>query len=384
MLDISEEVAIVGIGQSEFSARAGGSAKTMILTAVQRALLDAGLAGKDVDGFVTEASLMPDVYPVEELAQRLGTDRDFFAAHSGIVGAGIVLAPRLAAAALKAGMATTVVSYFGVDWGSQSGAYGWHGQLPQKASLEMPFGFFGQPVYFAQLAQRYMHDYGVGPEAFGAAAVSARAWAQLNPSAQERRPLSLDDYFASPLIADPVRRADCCLLTDGAAAFVMTTPERARDLRQPPVSVAACETSYPKRSVHSFLTQQDNLLLTEARTTAPRALSAAGITTKDVDFVNLYDCFTVSVLMQLEDLGFCEAGEAGHLFTSGATLPGGSLPVNSHGGMLAEAYLMGINNINEAVRQLRNQAGPRQIPHARAGVVSGYSAQHTTLVLAAS
>src|ERR1700747_2619276 len=166
MLDISEEVAIVGIGQSEFSARAGGSAKTMILTAVQRALRDAGLAGEDVDGFGTEASLMPDIYPVEELAQRPGTDRDFFAAHSGIVGAGIVLAPQLAAAALKAGMATTVVSYFGVDWGSQSGAYGWHGQLPQKASLEMPFGFFGQPVYFAQLAQRYMHDYGVGPEVF--------------------------------------------------------------------------------------------------------------------------------------------------------------------------------------------------------------------------
>jgi len=379
--DISKEVAIVGIGQSRFSARAGGSAESLILEAIRNALADAGLCGADVDGIVTEADLMPQLFGAHDVARALGIHGDVFSAHSGIVGAGIVLAPRLAGLALKAGLATTVVSYFGCDWGSNRQAYGWHAKMPLKASLEMPYGFFGQPLYFAQLAQRYMHEYGANPEHFGSVAVSSRAWAQLNPDAQERTPLSLDAYFKSPLIADPLRRADCCLLTDGAAAFVMTTPERARDLANPVVKVAACETSYPANTVHSFLTQQKDLLRTEARVTAPIAMSNAGITTDDVDFVNLYDCFSVSVLMQLEDLGFCEHGGAGEFFLQGHTQPGGKLPVNPHGGMMSEAYLMGINNINEAVRQIRGTAGERQIPGASVGVISGYSGQQSTLIL---
>ena len=218
----------------------------------------------------------------------------------------------------------------------------------------------------------------------GAVAISTRAWASMNSKAQQQKPLDLEAYFSSPMIADPLHVLDCCLLSDGAAAFVMTTPERARDLPHAPVSVAACETSFSATSVHSYLSQPENPLLTQAAFTGPRALSAAGLKVGDVDFVNIYDCFTITCLMQLEDLGFCEKGGAGAFFEAGHAAPGGSLPVNPHGGMLSEAYLIGVNNIIEAVRQIRGHAGVRQIEGAEVGVISGYGAEQTTLVLTAA
>lgn len=384
-LQIDREVAIVGIGQSKFRARSNAPLEEMILSAIRGALNDAGLTSHDVDGIVTEADTMPQIFDAHHAIVNLGLRGDIFTAHTGLSGAGIMLAPRLAALALKAGLATHVVSYFGVDWGTKRrSAYDWHARIPAKASLELPYGFYSQPSYFAQLTQRYMYEYGISESELGAVATSARAWAQLNPDAQERTPMSLDQYFQSPMIADPVKKADCCLLTDGAVAFVMTTPERAKDLRSKPVRVAACETSYSPESVQSHNTQRDPALVTEAVHTAPVAMRKAGITTAAVDFVNVYDCFTVSALMQFEDMGFCEKGEAGAFFAEGNTAPGGRLPVNPHGGMLSEAYLMGINNIAEAVKQIRGEAGARQIPGAEVGVLSGYSAQQTTLVLTAS
>jgi acetyl-CoA acetyltransferase len=378
---IDKAVSIVGIGQSTFSAKGGQSVERLILQAIKEALADAGLTTADVDGLVTEGSLMPQIFGPHDVARALRIRQNFFSAHSGTVGAGIITALQLAAMALDAGLATTVVSYFGVDWGSNSGAYAWHGAMPLKASLEMPFGFYAQPVYFAQLAQRYMHEYQVSADVFAGVPISSRAWAQHNPLAQERRPLDMEGYLASPMIADPMRRADCCLLTDGAAAFVMTTPERARDLRQLPVRVAACEAAYPKHTIHSFLTQQPDLLGTAARVTAPLAMAKAGVSHADVDLVCLYDCFSISALLQMEDMGFCAPGEGGMFFGGGEAAPGGRLPVNPHGGMMSEGYLMGITNINETVRQIRGSAGTRQIPDASIGVISGIAAQHATAIL---
>ncbi|CAN0151454.1 unnamed protein product, partial [Phaeothamnion confervicola] len=379
---LANEVAIVGIGQSEF-VRRGRPIEEMIVDAIRTAIGDAGLLPTDVDGIITEGELTPQLFSANDVIANLGLPGSVFAARGGFGGTGILTSTLLAALALQAGLATTVVSYFGLNWGTTAGAYGWHGQDPLKAGLEMPFNFYGQPAYFAANARRYMHEYGLTAEQLGAVATTARSWANLNPAAQVRGPLSLQDYLDAPMIADPYRRFDCCLLSDGAAAFVMTTPERARDLRKRPVAVAACESSFPSTSIHSFLTQHDTPLITQASVTGPRAMTAAGITPRDVDFVNVYDCFTLSCLLQVEDLGFCEKGAAGELFERGDAGPGGALPVNPHGGMLNEAYLLGVNNVIEAVRQIRGEAGAHQVPDASVGVISGLGAEQTTLVLTA-
>lgn len=380
-MELAKEVAIVGIGQSEFARRSARPIEEMMVDAIRLAIDDAGLRLTDVDGVITEGELAPQLLSANDVVANLGLSGSVFAARAGFGGTGILGSTLLAAMALRSGLATTVVSYFGLNWGTTAGAYGWHGQDPLKAALEMPFNFYGQPTYFAATARRYMHEYGLTEEQLGAVATTARAWANLNPAAQVRGPLSLQDYLDAPLISDPYRRYDCCLLSDGAAAFVMTTPERARDLRKPPVAVAACESSFPSTSVHSFLTQHDTPLISQASVTGPRAMAVAGIGIDDVDFVNVYDCFTLSCLVQFEDLGFCEKGAAGEFFASGAAGPGGSLPVNPHGGMLNEAYLLGVNNVIEAVRQLRGEADDRQVPGASVGVVSGLGAEQTTLVL---
>ncbi|MGE3621530.1 MAG: hypothetical protein AB7L84_13805 [Acidimicrobiia bacterium] len=380
-MKLDEQVSIVGIGQSELVRRSRRSVEEMVVGAIRDAVADAGLELVDVDGIVTEGELVPQLVSANDVVANLGLADDLFAARAGFGGTGILGSTVVAAMVLRSGLATTVVSYFGLNWGSTNGAYGWHGQDPLKASLEMPFNFYGQPTYFAANARRYMHEYGLTEAQLGAVATTARSWANLNPAAQVQGPLGLDDYLAAPMIADPYRRYDCCLLSDGAVAFVMTTPERARDLRKPPVAVAACESSFPATSVHSFLTQHGTPLITQAAVTGPRAMAAAGIVPADVDFVNIYDCFTLSCLLQFEDLGFCEKGAAGRFFEEGGAGQGGALPVNPHGGMLSEAYLMGANNVIEAVRQLRGEAGARQVPGASVGVVSGLGAEQTTLVL---
>lgn len=381
---LADDVAIVGIGQSEYGRRVDRPIQSLIFDAITAAITDAGLEPNDVDGIVTENEFVTSFVSAHDVVTTLGLRDDTFTACSGYAGSGIVAAPTVAAMALSHGLATAVVSYFGVNWGSTNGAaYAPHGQSPAKAALEMPFGFFGQPLYFAALATRYRYEYGLTTEQLGAVAVSARTWAALNPTAQERAPLDLQDYLRSPVISEPLRRLDCCLLSDGAAAFVMTTPERARDLKHAPVIVAASSTSFSKKPGQAYFTQSAEPLVTQASMTGPRAMAAAQVSPGDVDFVNVYDCFTITGLMQFEDLGFLPKGEAGAFFEEGHTLPGGSLPVNPHGGLLSDAYLVGVTNVTEAVRQIRGEAGARQIAGAEVAVISGYGPEQTTVVVTA-
>lgn len=381
---LAEDIAIVGIGQSDYGRRVDRPIQSLIFDAITAAISDAGLEPCDIDGIVTENEFVTSFVGAHDVIATLGLRDDTFTAASGYAGSGIVAAPAVAAMALRHGLATAVVSYFGVNWGSTNGAaYAAHAESPAKVALEMPFGFFGQPVYFAAVANRYRHEYGLTQEQLGAVAVSARTWAALNPAAQEQAPLDLQTYLRSPVISDPLRRLDCCLLSDGAAAFIMTTPERARDLKHAPVTVAASSTSFADKPVHAYFTQSADLLATQAGVTGPRAMAAAHVAPSDIDFVNLYDCFTITGLMQFEDLGFVPKGEAGAFFEEGHTLPGGSLPVNPHGGLLSDAYLVGVTNVTEAVRQIRGEAGVRQIPGAEVGVISGYGPEQTTIVVTA-
>jgi acetyl-CoA acetyltransferase len=295
-------------------------------------------------------------------------------------------APVQAARAFARGEASVVVNAFSVAWATQrrtgeASPGMFHAAEPFKANLELPFGWFPQPVYFATIARRHMHDYGTKPEELGAIAVACRRHANLHPGAvMHDKALSLDDYLAQPMLVDPLRLADCCLISDGGAAYVMTTPERARDLRRPPVRVAGVGEGLSDSGTH--WSQQRDFTSTPQVFSAPGAFAMAGVRPEDVDVLTLYDPFTIVALMQIEDMGFCKKGEGG-AFVAGDRLyhDAGGLPYNTHGGLLSHAYVLGIAHVVEVVRQLRGEAHA-QVPDAEVGVYGGYTGHMaSTLVL---
>jgi acetyl-CoA acetyltransferase len=235
----------------------------------------------------------------------------------------------------------------------------------------LPFGFTAPPQWYAVIARRHMYEFATRAEQLGAIAVAMREHAQLNPRAVTHgKRITLDDYMDSPMLADPYRILDCCLETDGAAAVVVTTEERARDLRTRPVHIAGAARGQPYPA--DEITNRDDIFNTGLSIAAPEAFGAAGVKPSEVDFAMIYDCFTFEVLQQLEEAGFCERGEGGEFIEDVQIGPGGSLPVNTHGGLLAEAHVLGMSHIVEAVRQLRGEAGERQIDDAELGVVTGW------------
>jgi len=235
----------------------------------------------------------------------------------------------------------------------------------------LPFGLTAPPQWYALMARRHMHLYGTKPEQLGAIALAMRKHAQLNPNAvMNGKPMSIDDYLASPMITDPYRLFDCCLETDGAAAMIVTTLERARDLSGRPVRILAVAAGQPYPA--DEITNRKDILMTGLTIAAPQVFRKAGLTPKDVDFAQIYDCFTFEVLQQLEETGFCQRGEGGPFVEGGRIELGGELPVNTHGGLLSEAHVLSMNHIVEAVRQLRGTAGARQVLDAEVGVVTGW------------
>lgn len=380
---LRNKVAIVGVGETIPVRRSEVPVKTMIMQAVKSAIDDAGIDAQEIDGLVHEMNVMPGMMTPDEVGGNLGLPDRVFTAGMGGAGAGMAGGVMQAAMAIDAGIANTVLCYFGVDWGSNKAAvYGWHGVDPYKKSLEMPYAFYGQPVYFAAAAQRYMHDYGMKPEQLAEISLAARAWASKHPHAQMREPLTMEDYFKSPMISDPLRALDCCLLTDGAGAFIMTSAERAKDCKKKPVYAAGFSFNASPLTQHSDMTQKEEFLSTRGKVSAPRALEMAGVTIKDVDFTEIYDCFSITTLMQIEDLGFCAKGEGASFIEGGRIGPDGDTPINTHGGLLSHAYTLGVNHMIEAVHQLRHDAGERQIPNAQVGLFGGYGMwEHATLVL---
>ena len=367
-----QDIAIVGIGETPALRRSGKDLRTMTLDAIALALDDAGIAPHEVDGIVTEGLMMPAEVPHDYVAAQLGSARRFDAAMSS-VGAGIVGASQLAAFAIQSGRANVVVSYFGTDWGSnETGPYGYHDPYPAKKAFEKPYGFNGQPSFFALWVRRYMQEFGLTSEDLGRIAVLARENARKTGRAQMMKPMSMDDYLAAPMISDPLRYPDCCVITDGAGAFVMTSAERARDCPKRPVFVRGVGFAAGAVTAENLFTQGPRLLaLPGAREAREAAEHASGVSLADADFAELYDCFTITSLLQLEDLGFCKKGEGAHMVAEGHTRLDGSLPVNTHGGLLSYSYRLSIEHVIEAVRQLRGEAGEVQIPDAELGFVTG-------------
>ena len=383
--DVSRRVAIVGVGEADHTRASGRSGREIALQAVERALADAGLAPEDVDGLMT-AGGMPDQIGPADFHAHFGTRQELWVSGEGGGMAWAATAPHAAARALGSGAARVVVNVFAVAWATQRGEMEggpgvFHAREPWKAQLELPFGWFPQPVYFATIARRHMYEYGTTEAQLGAIAVACRRHANLHPTAVMReKPLTLADYLARPMLVDPLRVEDCCLISDGGAAYVMTTPERARDLRKPVVRVAGVGEGRSGSGL--YWSQQPAFTSTPQVFAAPAAFAMAGLAPEDVDVLTLYDPFTIVALMQIEDMGFCPKGEAGR-FVEGARLhfDGGGLPYNTHGGLLSHAYVLGIAHVVEVVRQLRGEAAA-QVPGARVGVYGGYTGHlASTLVL---
>ncbi len=251
--------------------------------------------------------------------------------------------------------------------------------ISEAEELRNLFGAGAAPIQYALAARRHMYEYGTSSRQFGAVAVACRHHATMNPAAQMRKPITIEDHQNSPMIADPFRLLDCSLVSDGAAALIVTRADRARDCRQPPVYILG--TGYSCE--HSEIVSSRSMTMTAARGAARQAFERAGISPADVDVAELYDCFTAVVLVTLEDYGFCKKGEGGCFVEGGRIELEGALPVNTHGGLLSHAHIGGISHLTEAVTQLRHQAGLRQVNDARVAVASGQCGElgiHVTLL----
>jgi acetyl-CoA acetyltransferase len=376
--NVSGQVAICGVGEADHTKASGRTATEIAGQAVERALADAGLEPTDVDGLM-HVPMLKDRFDAAAFREHFGTTHEMWESDrgGGMVWAGT--APYEAAKALQEGKAHCIVNSFAVAWATQRGSMVGgpgqsHAEELSKQNLEVPFGWFPQPVYFATIARRHMHQYGTTQEQLGAVAVTLRRHANLTPAAIMRdRPLSLEQYLSSPAIVDPFRKEDCCLISDGGAAYIMTTPERARDLRAPVVEVAGVGLGNSVTGTH--WSQQGAFTSTPQVFAAPGAFAMAGLTPSDVDVFTCYDPFTIVTLMQLEDSGFCQKGEGGAYAASGA------VPFNTHGGLLSHAYVLGIAHVVEVVRQLRGEAS-NQVAGAEIGTYGGYTGpQASTLIL---
>ncbi len=373
---LKDAACVVGIGETGICRKPGSGLSEMALQlrAVAAALEDAGLEARDIDGILP----FPNLGRAEAFAASLGCENLRFAATLNLGGAAPVAALRMAAMAVASGCATHVLVPAG--WNGFSGARTREISATDSEAIPgavvardyyLPFGLSAPPHWYALMARRHMHEYGTREEQLGAVAIAMRKHAQLNPGALMcGKPMTMADYLASPMICAPYRLLDCCLETDGAAAYIVTSRERARDLRQQPVSImgAASGQPYPADDI----VNRKDFHRTGLTSAAPEAFAMAGLTPADVDFAQIYDCFTFEVIQQLEEAGFCRRGEGGAFVEHGGIELGGRLPVNTHGGLLSQAHLLGVGHVTEAVRQLRGAAGARQVADAEVGVVTGW------------
>lgn len=371
--------AVVGIGATEFSKDSGRSELKLAVEAVRAALDDAGLSPTDVDGLVT---FTMDTSPEITVAQAAGIGELSFFSRIHYGGGAACATVQQAALAVASGVAEVVVCYraFNERSGRRFGSGVQHREPSAEGTAlgwNLPFGLLTPASWVAMAAQRYLHTYGLTPEAFGHVAVTDRRHAATNPAAHfYEKPITLADHAASRWIVEPLRLLDCCQETDGGQAIVVTSAERARDLPHPPaVIVAAAQGAGRAQEQMTSFYRDDLTGLPEMGVVARQLWRTSGLAPGDIDVGIVYDHFTPFVLMQLEEFGFCKPGEAADFVAAD------TLPLNTHGGQLGEAYLHGMNGIAEAVRQLRGTSA-NQIPGAgRALVTAGTGVPTSGLIL---
>jgi acetyl-CoA acetyltransferase len=369
-VSLNRAAAIAGIGETAYLRRSPRTSDELQFEASLSAIADAGLDPGDIDGVIPVGITGA---PAEEYVTNLGLPDLRFSAlipHGGASGIGAL---QCAAATIAAGICTTVLVPSGRNVSSGDRAGVRIHQMPQFAlvtEFERPAGAFAPAQLYAPMARQYMQRYGVTSEQFGEVAVTCRQHAIQHGNAVMTKPITLADHQNSRMITDPLRLLDCCLESDGGAAFIVTSAQRARDLRQPPVDLLGVAMGHPDSP--NAITQRPDLGQIGMARAAPIAFGMAGLGTEDIDVAEIYDCFTYVVLRQLEDMGFCGKGEAGQFAATGALRLGGALPVNTHGGLLSQGHMLGMNHIVELVRQLRGQGGRTQVAGAEIGLVTGY------------
>jgi acetyl-CoA acetyltransferase len=378
--DIRGRIAIVGIGEASPSAASGRKQDDMVFEAIDAALADAGLTLAEVDGLMVTGVNVTQL-TLERFRAHYGVSHDIWFSGKGGAYSFAATAPHEASRAIAAGEASVILNVFGTTFASQvaageSGPATAHLAELMKANAEVVFGFIPQPVYFAHVARRHFELYGTTAEQLGAIAVAQRRHANGHPDAvMHDKPLSLERYLASKPFIDPLRKEDCCLISDGAGAFIMTSPDRARDLAKRPVIVEGVGYAGALEGIHFAM--EPEFTATPHTMSAPGAFAMAGLTPADVDVLTVYDPFSIVALMAIEDLGFCPKGEAG-AFVEGDRLAfdrgraRGGLPFNTHGGLLSHSYVLGISHVIELVRQLRGEAA-NQVQDAEIAVYGGYS-----------
>jgi acetyl-CoA acetyltransferase len=378
--------AIAGLGLTEMGRDAARSAEQLAGEAIDRALDDAGVDVREIDGLLINPSTGENTIGLP-LHRDLGFENLRLLAVVQAFGssAGVMIAH--ASMAIAAGQARTVVCVF-ADVPLQPGIRA--GDVYADPARRLRRGFEGLPmasgitspnVEYALAARRHMDTYGTTTEQLGAVAVSTRQWATMNPLAQRREPLTLSEHQQSRMIAAPLRKLDCCLLSNGAIAVVVTGADRARDMKQPPVYIRGWAQSAPGYSNRPDSTYG---LVTGAKQSGADAMAMAGVSASDISIRQLYDCYTFTTLISLEDYGFCEKGEGGPLAASGALGPGGALPTNTGGGQLSGYYMWGMTPLSEAVIQGRGSAAERQVLPNDLILVSGNGGHldlHSTVIL---
>lgn len=383
-MSVPSGAAIAGLGMTELGKVYGRSARRLAADAARAAVRDAGLTLAEVDGLLVSHGLSGS--PGIELAETLGLRDLRLLTQMNAYGATAGAMVSHAAMSVLSGAASAVVCVFadtpleprrsaGAAYDRSAREY--HGYGGMTAAL----GFRNVNVFYALAARRHMEWYGTTSEQLGAIAVSTRQWATMNPRAQLREPITLRDHQESRWVAEPLHLLDCCLVSNGAIAVVVTTADRAKDLARPPVHVWGWGQGHPG---HRRERGSEFGLTTGAAVSGPAAMKMAGVTVDDIDLCQLYDCYTFTVLVTLEDYGFCGKGEGGPFVATGALGPGGALPTNTGGGQLSAYYMWGMTPLSEAIVQARGDGGARQADRNEVILVSGNGGildHHSTLIL---
>ena len=362
--ELRGKACIVGVAESDLGAVGKGvTPLDLQAQAMVRALDEAGLKKSDVDGLFS-ASAFYQMASVE-VAEYLGI-QPRYTDSTTVGGCSFIVHLHHAATALQSGACNVALILYG---STQRSGMGGFTTTANDSPYELPYGPRMPISMYAMSAARHMHQYGTTREQIAEVAVQTRAWAQMNPKAFMRDPLTVDDVVNARMISEPFTLFDCCVVTDGGGAVIVTRPNRAKDLKQQPVYLLGAGEAHWHRHIH----QMSDLTATAGRDSGNRAFEMAGLTPKDIDVCELYDAFSIFPIMHLEDLGFCEKGEGGPFISGGRIGPGGDCPVNTNGGGMSYCHpgMYGIFTLIEATRQLRGQGEDRQIDGAQVALAHG-------------
>jgi acetyl-CoA acetyltransferase len=385
-MSLRGKTAIVGLGMTAMGRNFNHSTPLgFAAEAIQRALADAGLSRDDLDGLLYSPGVIAadQINGAFSLQQMMGIKNLRLTAMMVAGGASAGAMVMHAAQAIAAGMASTVACVFADAPLSPPSAGGGRSSdnFGRAQGINATYGMFGAASGYAMVARAHMHRFGTTHEQLGTVALAQRAWANLNPDAQlHDRTLTMAEYHSSRWISEPLHLYDCCLVSNGGICVIVTSAERARDLRKPPVYVLGMGQGHPGGDPAQTLS-------CGAPIAKRTAFAMAGVELKDFDVVQLYDCFTITVIVTLEDYGFCAKGEGGPFVTGGRLGPEGTLPLNTGGGELSAYYMWGMTPLSEGVIQVRGEGGKRQVPKHNLCLVSGNGgilSTHSTLVLGAS